>query len=118
MHTGRRRALVAGAALLAAAGAGVLAQGGERVIKVSARKFVFTPNEIHLRKGEPVTLEFVTEDVFMGFNAPDFGVRMDIVPGKVMRLRFTPDKAGTFVFLCDVFCGDGHESMSGKLLVA
>jgi len=110
--------MVAGAALLAAAGAGVLAQGGERVIKVSARKFVFTPNEIKLRKGEPVILEFMTEDVFMGFNAPDFNVRMDIVPAKTTRLRFTPDKAGTFVFLCDVFCGDGHETMSGKIVVA
>jgi cytochrome c oxidase subunit 2 len=118
MRANRRQALVAGAAaLLAAAGAGVLAQSGARVIKVSARKFVFTPTEIHLRKGEAVILEFVTEDVFMGFNAPDFKVRMDIVPGKVMRLPFTPDKAGTFVFLCDVFCGDGHESMSGKLQV-
>ena len=109
--------MVAGAALLAAAGAGVLAQS-ERVIKVTARKFVFTPNEIKLRKGEPVIFEFTTEDVFMGFNAPDFNVRMDIVPGKTTRLRLTPDKAGTFVFLCDVFCGDGHESMSGKILVA
>ncbi len=109
--------MVAGAALLTAAGAGVLAQG-ERVIKVTARKFVFTPNEIKLRKGEPVILEFTTEDVFMGFNAPDFNIRSDIVPTKTMRLRLTPDKAGTFVFLCDVFCGDGHESMSGKLVVA
>jgi cytochrome c oxidase subunit II len=90
MRIGRRRLMVAGAALLAAAGAGVLAQGGERVIKVTARKFVFTPNEIHLRKGEAVVLEFTTEDVFMGFSAPDFKVRMDIVPGRVNRLPFRP----------------------------
>ena len=115
MRPGRRRLLVSGVALLAAAGGGVLAQPSERVIKVSVRKFVFTPREITLKKGEPVTLEFATEDVFMGFNAPDFKVRTDIVPGKTMRLRFTPDKAGTFPFLCDVFCGDGHETMSGAL---
>jgi heme/copper-type cytochrome/quinol oxidase subunit 2 len=34
-----------------------------------------------------------------------------------MPLSFTPDKAGTFTFLCDVFCGDGHEGMSGRLVV-
>lgn len=116
MRTGRRR-LLAGAAALLAAGAGAWAQGNERVIKVTARKFVFTPNEITLKVGEPVTLELTTEDVYMGFNAPDFKVRSDIVPGKTMKLRFTPDKAGTFPFLCDVFCGEGHESMSGKLIV-
>ena len=57
MRPGRRRVLAGGAALLVAAGAGVLAQEGERVIKVSARKFVFTPSEIMLRRGEAVTLE-------------------------------------------------------------
>jgi cytochrome c oxidase subunit 2 len=64
-----------------------------------------------------VTLELESADVVMGFNAPDFNIRTDIVPGKVSRLRFTPDKSGTFVFLCDIFCGDGHESMNGKLHV-
>ena len=53
----------------------------------------------------------------MGFSVPDFGVRADIIPGKVGRLRLTPDKTGTFVFLCDIFCGSGHETMSGTLTV-
>lgn len=117
MRAGRRRLLAGGTALLGAAAIGVWAQGSERVIKVSARRFVFTPAEIALRAGEPVTIELVTEDLFMGFSAPDFKVRSDIVPGKTTRLRFTPDKTGTFPFLCDVFCGDGHEAMSGKLIV-
>jgi cytochrome c oxidase subunit II len=50
-------------------------------------------------------------------NIPDFKVRADIVPGTVSKLTFTPDKAGTFPFLCDIFCGDGHEAMSGTLIV-
>lgn len=33
------------------------------------------------------------------------------------RARLVPDKTGSFVFLCDVFCGIGHENMSGKLTV-
>jgi cytochrome c oxidase subunit 2 len=117
MRISRRQLLVASAALVAGAGAGVLAQGSERVIKVSARKFAFTPSTIALTKGEAVTLELTTEDVFMGFNAPDLKVRSDIVPGKVMRVRLTPAAAGTFPFLCDVFCGDGHETMSGTIVV-
>jgi cytochrome c oxidase subunit II len=115
---GRRRALGAGVALVAMAAAGLGARAAERVISVNARKFVFTPNEIALTRGEPVTFELTTQDVFMGFSVPDFHVRSDIVPGKVTRLAFTPDRAGTFTFLCDVFCGDGHESMSGKLVVS
>ena len=119
MRLDRRRLLAAGAATAAGAvlGAGGLAQAKENVIRVTARKFVFLPREIRLRKGVPVVLEFVTADVVMGFNAPDFKVRADIIPGKVSRVRFTPDKTGTFVFLCDIFCGEGHEGMSGQIHV-
>jgi cytochrome c oxidase subunit 2 len=108
---------LAGLAALAMGGASVLAQPKPRVIKVSARRFTYSPNVIELKRGEPVTLELTTEDVFMGFNLPDFNVRSDIVPGKTSTVAFTPDKAGSFIFLCDVFCGDGHETMNGKLVV-
>ena len=113
----RRKVLAGGALILAGAAAGVGAQSGERVVKVLAKKFVFVPEEIQLRKGEPVTLEFTSADVFMGFNAPDFKLRTDIVPGMATRVRFTPDRVGTFAFICDVFCGDGHEDMAGRLVI-
>ena len=100
----------------AVGGVSVFAQG-PRIVKVSARRFVFDPKEIHLKKGEAVSFELTTQDIFMGFSVPDFGVRSDIVPGKPMHLALTPDKAGTFTFLCDIFCGDGHETMSGRLIV-
>ncbi|HEX4334157.1 MAG TPA: cupredoxin domain-containing protein [Usitatibacter sp.] len=113
----RRRHVLAGAVALAAAAAGVRAAAEPRVIKVVARKFVFLPREIALKVGEPVTLELTAPEVVMGFNAPDFKVRTDIIPGTPARVTFTPDKAGSFTFLCDVFCGDGHEGMSGTLVV-
>jgi cytochrome c oxidase subunit 2 len=53
----------------------------------------------------------------MGFNAPDFHVRADIVPDKTTTLRITADKVGKFDFFCDVFCGDGHEDMAGVIVV-
>jgi cytochrome c oxidase subunit 2 len=122
MHQDRRSALaglvgIAGLAALAMGGAAVLAQPKPRIVKISARRFTYSPNVIELKRGEPVTLELTTEDVFMGFNLPDFNVRTDIVPGKTNVLSFTPDKAGNFIFLCDIFCGDGHETMNGKLVV-
>ena len=119
MRAQRRKWILAGAALAAAAAAGLraAAQPKERVIAVVARKFVFLPNTIELRKGEPVVLELTAPEVVMGFNAPDLKLRADILPGQVARVRFTPDKAGTFPFLCDIFCGDGHEGMSGTIVV-
>jgi len=116
MRKNRRLILAAGLASLIG-GSLALAQASPRLIKVKARRFVFTPNRIALKKGQPVTFELTSEDIVMGMNVPDFKVRSDIIPGKPMRMSFTPDKAGTFTFVCDVFCGEGHEDMSGTLVV-
>jgi cytochrome c oxidase subunit II len=89
----------------------------ETVIKLTAKKFEFSPAEITVKKGEPVLLEIRSEDVKHGFSLPDFRVRTEIKPGSVTQLRFTPDKTGRFGFTCDVFCGAGHEDMSGTLIV-
>jgi cytochrome c oxidase subunit 2 len=94
------------------------AQPQEQVIKMLARRFTYTPNKLALKQGVPVILELTSADVIMGFNAPDFGVRADIMPGQVARVRLVPDKVGTFTFLCDIFCGSGHETMSGTITVA
>jgi cytochrome c oxidase subunit II len=113
----RRRFFVWAIAASAATSLGLAWAQKARVISITARRFAFLPGEVTLKRGEPVTIELRSADVVMGFNAPDFGVRADIIPGQVSRVAFTPDKIGTFVFLCDVFCGDGHEAMSGKLHV-
>ena len=89
----------------------------ETVIKLTAKKFEFSPAEITVRKGEPLLLEIRSEDVKHGFSLPDFRVRTEIKPGSVTQLRFTTDKTGRFTFACDVFCGSGHEDMSGTLIV-
>ena len=88
-----------------------------KVIKIVAKRFDYGPAHLTLKKGVPVVLELTTRDVFMGFNLPDFNVRADIVPEKVTRVTFVPDKTGTFTFLCDVFCGTGHEQMQGTITV-
>lgn len=111
---------IAAAACAAAAtttGVYVAAQPDEQVIKITARRFEYTPREVTLKKGVPVILELTTEDILMGFNAPDLGVRADIVPGRTVRLRVVPTKVGKVDFLCDVFCGSGHEEMNGLITV-
>ena len=120
----RLRALITAAALallgLAYGTSFVAAQVGApraRVIAVSAQRFAYSPAHLTLKKGVPVELELTSRDVLMGLNIPELNVRGDMEVGKVSRVRFTPQKAGTFVFLCDIFCGTGHERMQGTLTV-
>ena len=89
-----------------------------RRILVRAAKFEFTPNEIRLRKDEPVVFVLTAADFPHGFDLPDFKVRADFVPGKTVELNFTAGKTGRFHFLCDNFCGEGHDMMSGWLVVS
>jgi cytochrome c oxidase subunit 2 len=90
---------------------------GETTIKLTAKKFQYSPAQITVKKGTQVVLEITSGDAKHGFNLPDFGVRADVKPGAVTRVTFIPDKTGTFTFACDVFCGSGHEDMSGQLTV-
>ena len=112
----------AGLALVALTGylagnLGALA-AGERVIKVQARMFEYQPNRITLKKGEPVVIEFTSLDRVHGFNAAELGVRADVIPGKVARVRLVPQKTGTFSFNCDLFCGERHDTMDGTIIVS
>ena len=93
------------------------ADPAEQVVKITAKKFEYSPNEITLKKGVPVTLELTSLDRLHGFNCPDLNIRSDIQPGKVNKVHFVPDKVGTFEFHCDIFCGSGHEGMTGKFMV-
>ena len=116
----QRRAFIASAAasVLASLAAFSIAAPRERTIRMVAKKWDFVPNVIKAKKGEAIVLKLTAPEVPMGFNLPDYGVRADIVPGKVAAVKFTADKTGTFIFLCDVFCGDGHETMNGQLVVS
>jgi cytochrome c oxidase subunit 2 len=89
----------------------------EQVIRITAKNFEFTPGTITVKKGVPVVLELSSGDRRHGFSLRAFGVRTDVKPGSVSRVSFTPDRTGRFTFTCDVFCGDGHEQMTGTLVV-
>jgi len=115
-----RIVIAAAVVTLSSLGAYVAAQSAEpkeKVIKITAKKFEYTPNEITLKKGVPVVLEITSLDRDHGFKVPELGVRADVKPGETTRVRIVPDRTGRFEFRCDVFCGSGHEDMAGEIVV-
>ena len=80
-------------------------------------KFRLMPDVVSVTRGEPVTLVLSTRDLPHGFALPDFNIRRDLIPGKPIELTLTPHKAGRFHMLCDNFCGEGHDAMSGWFVV-
>ena len=90
----------AGALAMSSVAALAPAKPKERVIKINTKKFVYVPNEIRVKQGATVLLQFTAAEVPMGFSLPDFAVRADIMPGKVTTLRLTPHKTGRCAVRC------------------
>ncbi|MFQ5952915.1 MAG: cupredoxin domain-containing protein [Candidatus Omnitrophota bacterium] len=77
------------------------------------------PRQIKVPLGKEVRLYIRNiETVSHGFAIPDFEVAIDeIKAGNVEVVRFTPDKKGTFPFMCTVWCSERHMEMNGELIV-
>jgi cytochrome c oxidase subunit 2 len=80
-------------------------------IEVVATRFSFEPNEITVKKGEPVTITFRSNDVTHGLVIEDLGILREIKKGRPENLTLVPQAAGTFEGRCAHFCGKGHASM-------
>lgn len=105
-----------------------------QVIEITAKKYEFSPSEIHVRKGTRVELKVHSED-------DTHGIKLDVHPegtkdknepglvfdrpgqnGKVNKhedqiVDFVAQEPGTYDFKCAKLCGLGHDRMKGKLIV-
>lgn len=84
---------------------------------MTAKQWEFVPSTITVNEGDIVNLSITSTDVAHGFSLRQFGVSADLQPGKTVQVEFVADKKGTFSFICNVFCGSGHGSMKGSLVV-
>lgn len=121
----RRRSLLGCGAMVAAGawalGCAVRAQaqaGGLRTVEIVARRFSFEPPQVALKAGERVQVVVQAVDFVHGMNIPDLGKRYDLVPGQPTRFELQPAAPGTIEFLCDNFCGEGHEKMHGRFVIS
>jgi cytochrome c oxidase subunit II len=88
-----------------------------------AWKFVY-PEQDNLQSGELVlpvgrkahfTMSAV--DVIHSFWVPNFGQKMDAVPGIETEIVVTPKRTGEFAVVCTELCGLGHATMRAKARV-
>lgn len=74
-------------------------------------------NRLILPIDNPVKVLMRSKDVLHNFYVPQFRVKMDMVPGTVSYIWFTPTKLGEYEILCAEFCGIGHFNMRGYVEV-
>lgn len=72
---------------------------------------VVTANELYLPQGVNSLLEIRSADVAHSFWVPNFGEKMDAIPGHPNHLFLTPVRSGVFLGTCAEFCGADHSLM-------
>ena len=87
------------------------------LVVITAKRFEFSPNEVTLTKGEPVTIRLVATDTAHGLLVKPLGIDLDASPNTPDEVTITPGEEGTFTAICDHFCGVGHGNMKMKFVV-
>jgi cytochrome c oxidase subunit 2 len=77
----------------------------------------FTTGELVLPVGEEARFTMQALDVIHSFWVPNFGQKMDAVPGIETTILVTPTRTGEFEVVCAELCGLGHATMRAKARV-
>jgi cytochrome c oxidase subunit II len=94
-----------------------IASPAPRRIAITARKFAFSETEVIARAGESIIFDITSVDFVHGFALPQLAARIDAPPGRTVSLELSALRAGRYTFLCDNFCGEAHDRMTGMLVV-
>lgn len=89
----------------------------ERIFRVEARQFAYSPSELNVNPGDIVTIQLVSTDVVHGLYVDGYNTSVEADPGQTATLTFVANKAGSFRVRCNVTCGAMHPFMIGKLTV-
>ena len=121
-------------------GQGLAQSDPASVVRIEMSEYAFTPAQVTLKAGKPVTLTVVNvgrathmftstylasqdlevESADIEVDAPKGVKYVKVQPGKSAEIKFTPMQNGTFEFSCDVKSGGrSHRDrgMKGQLVV-
>ena len=70
-----------------------------------------TANDIRIPVGKPVEFRLKSDNVIHSFWIPDLGGKLDMIPGRVNRMRALARTPGTFRGHCAEYCGAQHAQM-------
>lgn len=89
-----------------------------KVFEVVARKFEFVPARLEVTEGDHVRLLVTSADGVHGVGIKKFKVSK-VIPrgGEPVTIDFVASAPGSFPILCSELCGEGHEEMTGTLVV-
>lgn len=83
-----------------------------REIVIDAKRFEYNPNVITIKYGEKIRFKINNlDDAQHGFSIPELGIEVHD------EIEFVANKKGRFYFYCHHYCGSGHSSMKGEIII-
>jgi cytochrome c oxidase subunit 2 len=89
-------------------------------VYVIARQFLFEPGTsqpVRVPANSRVTFHVTSSDVIHGFEVAGTNVNIMAVPGQVAKVTVRFDEAGEHGIVCHEYCGAGHHTMAGSMVV-
>src|SRR6266545_537163 len=74
-------------------------------------------DSLRVPANRPVRLLITSRDVIHSFFVPALRIKMDALPGRYTQTWFAADRPGRYEIFCAEYCGLGHSSMLGELVV-
>jgi cytochrome c oxidase subunit 2 len=105
-----------------------------QVIEVTAKKYEYSPEPVHVKRGTRVQLKITATDHDHGFKIAALldGAAQDDKPGLVIAaaqdcwqlkkgetttIEFLAQTRGSYTFRCCHTCGLGHKGMKGQIVI-
>ncbi len=85
-------------------------------IYLLARMWSWSPI-LKLKQGQTYRLHTSSADLQHGFSVQPLNINFQVLPGYDHIIEVTPTTTGTFNVICNEFCGIGHHSMTGRIVV-
>ncbi len=96
----------------------------EYEVYIRAWQFGFDPGSveagldpIEVPANSTVTLYITSEDVIHSFSVVGTNINTMAIPGEVSSVTVEFDEPGEYGILCAEYCGAGHHTMEGKIIV-
>ncbi|MBM7571092.1 cupredoxin domain-containing protein [Aquibacillus albus] len=82
-------------------------------VEIVATNFKFNQEEYTVQAGEPVTLNFTSDEGLHGISINELNVNIEGDGSATI----TPEEPGEYQIYCNVLCGAGHSDMVATLIV-
>ena len=90
---------------------------GQAQVAIVAQAFNFVPERIRVPVDTEVTFYLTARDVIHGWQVVNTNLNVEVIPGEISVLRYTFTRPGTYLTVCNQYCGIGHQNMLGAIEV-